>query len=142
MPTSSLADTEWVDIVPPVAVTASPDVALVLLIVVAVLVAAMMATWFYSTQPKQQALRKLRPLIHAPGLNPDQRRDRCHLIAQQLGAAFGVTRLSAVCIDDARQERWQEFLQQLDQKRFSPEPPSGEDLAQLAAQAVNWLRPR
>lgn len=142
MPTSSLAETEWVDIVPPVTVTASPDAALVLLIVVIVLATSMMATWFYSTRPKQQALRKLRRLIRAPDLNPDQRRERCHLIAQQLGAAFGVTRLSAVCIDDARQERWQEFVQQLDQKRFSQEPPSGEDLAQLADQAVNWLRLR
>lgn len=142
MPTSSLAETEWVDIVPPVTVSASPDAAMVLLIVCVVLAIAITAAWFYSTRPRQQARRKLRSLIRTTDRSKHQPRDNCHVIARELGKAFGVTRLTAVSFNDTRQEHWQEFLQQLDRKRFSAEPLSGHDFAQLADQAVGWLRQR
>lgn len=141
MPETNHANMPWADIVPPNAVTTSVDVTMAALAVVALVISLVLA-YFYWRHPKQQARRFIKSLTSKKQYQTDRGRDSCHLIAKELGKAFGVTRLSAVRFPDIRQQEWEAFLQRLDQNRFSAITVSGDELGQLAQQAMSWLKAR
>lgn len=141
MAASNLAEMQWVDIIPPDATATPLDFAMVAATLAAIAI-VIVAIYFYLSRPKQQARRKILALAGRDNLNNDQRRDGSHLIAKELGKAFGVKRLSTVRFGDAQQKRWETFLQTLDTNRFAPQTPSPDNFSQLATEAISWLRLR
>ena len=138
MADSSLSRTQWVDIVPPESVTTALDGGVATLITIAMIALATGIYW-WRRRSRQKARRVIRGIGSANALTDEQRKTGCHVIAQQLGLAFGAGRLASIRFDGSHQTKWDAFLRQLDRNRFSPLPPSAEDLAQLQEQAIHWL---
>ena len=138
MSTADVMNEHWVDIVPPLAPPATPDLLSITLGGIFLLVVAGLAVMLYR-RPRVRARRAIRRLGRELHQADIENQPACMQIRHWLRRGLRQSQLQAVEWPPEYQAAWLAYVDRLARGCFAPAPPSIAEMKHLIDEALGWL---